>query len=669
MHASPPASAPPISLKFPRVFPRPKSDSGIWSWIGTVDHKRIGTLYAITSFMWFLVGGIEALLMRVQLSQAEASLIDPELFNQLFTMHGTTMVFLVVMPLSAAFFNWLIPLQIGARDVAFPRLNALSYWIFLFGSLLLNFSWIVGDAPNGGWFGYAPNSHLAYNPTDGMTYWVLGLNVLGIASIAAGLNFIVTILNMRAPGMTLTKMPVFVWMTFITSVLIVLALPVLTVALIQLQVDRLFLTNFFNPVAGGDPVLWQHMFWLFGHPEVYILILPAMGIVSEILPVFSRKPVFGYSFLIFAGVAIGFMGWFVWSHHMFTVGLGPAANSAFAITTMAIAIPTGIKIFNWIATMWGGSVRLSTAMLFAISFIAMFTIGGLSGVMHAAVPSDAQQQDTYFVVAHFHYVLFGGAIMAIFGGIYFWWPKATGWLLNEKWGKANWALMLIGFNLQFAPQHWLGLDGMPRRIYTYAENMGWENTNMYASAGGFLMAASVLLFMINVVVSARQRKLAGDDPWDGRTLEWSISSPPPHYNFAEIPTVQHRDDFWFKKHPELVAEYYEHDEHDETRAVPSGAQVDDEVDEHVAEDHHAGSDHGGYGDDDHGHGIHLPDMSYYPFILALGITIIAALMLVVQGWRFVPTMLVLAPGIVILLWGLLGWSFEPVNDPDESHAH
>ena len=669
MHASPPASAPPISLKFPRVFPRPKSDSGIWSWIGTVDHKRIGTLYAITSFMWFLVGGIEALLMRVQLSQAEASLIDPELFNQLFTMHGTTMVFLVVMPLSAAFFNWLIPLQIGARDVAFPRLNALSYWIFLFGSLLLNFSWIVGDAPNGGWFGYAPNSHLAYNPTDGMTYWVLGLNVLGIASIAAGLNFIVTILNMRAPGMTLTKMPVFVWMTFITSVLIVLALPVLTVALIQLQVDRLFLTNFFNPVAGGDPVLWQHMFWLFGHPEVYILILPAMGIVSEILPVFSRKPVFGYSFLIFAGVAIGFMGWFVWSHHMFTVGLGPAANSAFAITTMAIAIPTGIKIFNWIATMWGGSVRLSTAMLFAISFIAMFTIGGLSGVMHAAVPSDAQQQDTYFVVAHFHYVLFGGAIMAIFGGIYFWWPKATGWLLNEKWGKANWALMLIGFNLQFAPQHWLGLDGMPRRIYTYAENMGWENTNMYASAGGFLMAASVLLFMINVVVSARQRKLAGDDPWDGRTLEWSISSPPPHYNFAEIPTVQHRDDYWFKKHPELVAEYYEHDEHDETRAVPSGAQVDDEVDEHVAEDHHAGSGYGGHGDDDHGHGIHLPDMSYYPFILALGITIIAALMLVVQGWRFVPTMLVLAPGIVILLWGLLGWSFEPVNDPDESHAH
>ncbi|CAI8035852.1 Cytochrome c oxidase subunit 1 [Geodia barretti] len=459
----PGSSSGPISLSFPRFIPRPKSEYSIWSWIATVDHKRIGTLYAVTSFLWFIVGGIEALLMRVQLSQADSTLIDPELFNQLFTMHGTTMVFLVVMPLSAAFFNWLIPLQIGARDVAFPRLNALSYWIFLFGSLFLNFSWFIGDAPNGGWFGYAPNSHVAFNPTNGMNFWVIGLNILGVASIAAGLNFIVTILNMRAPGMSLTKMPVFTWMTFVTS--------------------TAYGSHFYNTAAGGDPVLWQHVFWLFGHPEVYILILPAMGIVSEILPVFSRKPLFGYTFLVFAGVAIGFMGWFVWSHHMFTVGLGPAANSAFAISTMAIAIPTGIKIFNWIATMWGGSIRFSTAMLFAISFIAMFTIGGLSGVMHASVPTDAQQQDTYFVVAHFHYVLFGGAIMAIFGGIYFWWPKATGYMLSEKLGKINFYIMFIGFNLQFAPQHWLGLDGMPRRIFTYAENMGWENTNMIASAG------------------------------------------------------------------------------------------------------------------------------------------------------------------------------------------
>ena len=584
--------------------------------------------------------------------------MDPELYNQLFTMHGTTMVFLVVMPLSAAFFNWLVPLQIGARDVAFPRLNALSFWIFLFGSLFLNFSWFVGDAPNGGWFGYAPNSHTAYNPTDGMTYWVIGLNILGIASIAAGLNFIVTILNMRAPGMTLTKMPVFTWMTFVTSVLIVLALPVLTVALIQLQVDRLYGTHFYNTAAGGDPVLWQHVFWLFGHPEVYILILPAMGIVSEILPVFSRKPLFGYSFLVFAGVAIGFMGWFVWSHHMFTVGLGPAANSAFAISTMAIAIPTGVKIFNWIGTMWGGSIRFSTAMLFAISFIAMFTIGGLSGVMHASVPSDAQQQDTYFVVAHFHYVLFGGAIMAIFGGIYFWWPKATGYLLNEGLGKLNWLVMLIGFNLQFAPQHWLGLDGMPRRVFTYAENMGWENTNMFATAGGFLMAFSVLLFLINVFYSARKRVPAGDDPWDGRTLEWSISSPPPHYNFAKIPNVEHRDDYWFRKHPELIAEYY-HDEHAGELKAPSGAQFDDVEDDDYQSEAHAEDEHG---EDDHGHGIHLPDMSYYPFILAIGLTIVGAGLM-----TYIP---VIAIGVVVLVWGLLGWSMEPVNDPEpEGSAH
>ncbi len=657
----PGVSGVPTSMRLPRIFPRPTSEYGIWSWISTVDHKRIGTLYAVTSFLWFLVGGIEALIMRVQLSQADSTLIDPELFNQLFTMHGTTMVFLVVMPLSAAFFNWLVPLQIGARDVAFPRLNALSYWIFLFGSLFLNFSWFVGDAPNGGWFGYAPNSHVAFNPTHGMTYWVIGLNILGIASIAAGLNFIVTILNMRAPGMTLTKMPVFTWMTFVTSVLIVLALPVLTVALIQLQVDRLYGTHFYDPAAGGDPVLWQHVFWLFGHPEVYILILPAMGIVSEILPVFSRKPLFGYTFLVFAGVAIGFMGWFVWSHHMFTVGLGPAANSAFAISTMAIAIPTGIKIFNWIGTMWGGSIRFSTAMLFAISFIAMFTIGGLSGVMHASVPTDAQQQDTYFVVAHFHYVLFGGAIMAIFGGIYFWWPKATGYMLSEKLGITNWALMMIGFNLQFAPQHWLGLDGMPRRVFTYAENMGWENTNMYASAGGFLMAFGVLFFLINVFYSARKRVPAGDDPWDGRTLEWSISSPPPHYNFEKIPNVEHRDDWWFTKHPELIAEYY-HDEHAGELKAPSGAQFDDDM----AEDEHAEShvdDH--HGEDDHGHGdIHLPDMSYYPFILAIGLTIIGAGLM-----TWIPVIIV---GVVLLLWGLIGWSMEPVNDPvpeGEAHGH
>jgi len=638
------------SLTFPRLFPRPKADTGIWSWIGTVDHKRIGTLYGITAFIWFIVGGLEALAIRAQLASAENDLIGPEAFNQLFTMHGTTMVFLVIMPLSAAFFNWLIPLQIGARDVAFPRLNAVSFWIFLFGSLIINASWITGNAPNGGWFGYAPNSGTTFNPGLGMTYWVVGLNILGVASIAAGLNFIVTIINMRAPGMGMFKIPIFTWMTLITSVLIVLAMPVLAVAGIQLQTDRVYGTHFFNSLGGGDPVMWQHIFWLFGHPEVYILILPAMGIVSEVLPTFARKPLFGYPFVVFAGAAIAFMGWFVWSHHMFTVGLGPAVNTAFSISTMLIAVPTGVKIFNWLGTLWGGNIRLNTPMLFSISFIAMFTIGGLSGVMHASPPTDSQQQDTYFVVAHFHYVLVGGALLGIFSGIYFWWPKFTGWFLNEKLGIANWFLMMVGFNLTFAPQHWLGMDGMPRRIYTYAENMGWENSNFASSLGGLILGIGILVFMINVLYSKLNKKLAGSDPWDGRTLEWSTTSPPPPHDFDVIPQVKYRDQFWFDKYPETISEYY-HDEPDQE--VPSGAQVD-EVPESEAEALPVVTG----GADDHGDGhsaIHLPDMSYYPFILAFGLAIF--------GVAFVTDGLVLFLGAPFFLWGLLGWSMEPVNDP------
>ena len=643
------------SLTFPRLFPRPKGYAGIWSWIGTVDHKRIGTLYGVTAFIWFLVGGIEALLMRIQLAKAENTFVDPETFNQLFTMHGTTMVFLVIMPLSAAFFNWLIPLQIGARDVAFPRLNAMSFWVFLAGSLIINASWITGNAPNGGWFGYAPYSSVTFNPGMGMTYWIVGLNILGVASIAAGLNFIVTILNMRAPGMSMFKMPVFTWMTLVTSILLVLAMPILAVAGIQLQTDRVYGTRFFNSLGGGDPVMWQHIFWLFGHPEVYILILPAMGIVSEVLPTFSRKPLFGYSFVVFAGVVIGFMGWFVWSHHMFTVGLGPAANSAFAISTMLIGVPTGIKIFNWIGTMWRGNIRLNTAMLFSISFVAMFTIGGLSGVMHAAPTADAQQQDTYFVVAHFHYVLVGGSLLGIFSGIYYWWPKFTGWYLNEKLGIANWALMFIGFNLQFAPLHWVGLDGMPRRIYTYAENMGWEGTNLAASIGGFILGFGVLVFMVNVLVSRMQRKVAPADPWDGRTLEWATSSPPPPHDFDEIPQVEYRDDFWFKKYPETIAEYYGHG--DDDPAVPSGAQLDEAVDEESVPVISGGAYGAEATESEHGHGkIHLPDQSYYPFILSIGLAIF--------GIAFLTDGLVLFAGAPFFIWGLLGWSMEPVNDPE-----
>ena len=623
----------PKQFQLPRIFPRPKSHKGLWYWLATVDHKKIGTMYGLVSFFWFLIGGIEALLIRLQLGQAESSILSPEVYNQMFTMHGTTMVFLVVMPLSAAFFNWIVPLQIGARDVAFPRLNALSLWVFIFGSILMNISWFAGGAPNGGWFGYPPNSSLGFNPGNGITYWIMGLNVLGVASIAAGLNFIVTIINMRAPGLHMMRLPVFTWMTLITSVLIVLALPILAVAGIQLTADRIYGTNFFNSEAGGDPIFWQHIFWLFGHPEVYILILPAMGIVSEVLPTFSRKPLFGYTAIVFAGLVIGFMGWFVWSHHMFTVGLGPAANTAFTVTTMLIAIPTGVKIFNWISTLWGGSIKLNTSMLFSIGFIAMFTIGGLSGVTHAASPSDAQQQDTYYVVAHFHYVLFGGSIFAIFSGIYYWWPKFTGWLLDEKLGITSFILMFIGFNLQFGPMHWVGLNGMPRRIYTYAEDMGWESSNLAATIGGFIIALSVLVFLVNVILSKRKKQNAGGDPWDARTLEWSIASPPPHYNFVEIPKVNNIDDWWYKKYPELL-------EGNNQNIKKQKIEVEDSsnVDESK---------------------IHLPDLSYYPLLIGIGLTIAAL------GVMY--TYALVAIGLVMVFWGSIGWSTEPVNEDSNEH--
>ena len=625
--------AKPKQFQLPRIFPSPKYHKRLLYWLATVDHKKIVTMYGLVSFFWFLVGGIEALLIRLQLGQAESSILSPEVYNQMFTMHGTTMVFLVVMPLSAAFFNWIVPLQIGARDVAFPRLNALSLWVFIFGSILMNISWFAGGAPNGGWFGYPPNSSLGFNPGHGITYWIMGLNILGVASIAAGLNFIVTIINMRAPGLHMMRLPVFTWMTLITSVLIVLALPILAVAGIQLTADRIYGTNFFNSEAGGDPIFWQHIFWLFGHPEVYILILPAMGIVSEVLPTFSRKPLFGYTAIVFAGLVIGFMGWFVWSHHMFTVGLGPAANTAFTVTTMLIAIPTGVKIFNWISTLWGGSIKLNTSMLFSIGFIDMFTIGGMSGVTHAASPSDAQQQDTYYVVAHFHYVLFGGSIFAIFSGIYYWWPKFTGWLLDEKLGITSFILMFIGFNLQFGPMHWVGLNGMPRRIYTYAEDMGWESSNLAATIGGFIIALSVLVFLVNVILSKRKKQNAGGDPWDARTLEWSIASPPPHYNFVEIPKVNNIDDWWYKKYPELL-------EGNNQNIKKQKIEVEDSsnVDESK---------------------IHLPDLSYYPLLIGIGLTIAAL------GVMY--TYALVAIGLVMVFWGSIGWSTEPVNEDSNEH--
>ena len=608
-------------------IPRPTHPTGVWSWLTTIDHKRIGILYGVTAFVLFMSGGVEALLMRLQLAGADQDIVSAEVFNQLFTMHGTTMIFLAIMPMGAAFFNFVIPLQIGARDVAFPRLNAFSYWTFLAGAIILKFSWFMGGATNAGWFGYAPLTGMEANPGHGIDLWIISLQVLGIASLAAAFNFIVTIINMRAPGMSLMRMPLFAWMTLVTAILLVLAFPVITVALIELMFDRAFGTNFFVVANGANPVLWQHLFWVFGHPEVYILILPAMGIVSEIVPTFSKKPLFGYSTVVLAGVIIAFMGWMVWSHHMFTVGLGPVATSVFTITTMAIAVPTGIKIFNWIGTMWKGSMEFRTPMLFAIGFIVLFTIGGISGIMHSMSSSDAQQQDTYFVVAHIHYVLFTGAIFALVGGIYYWFPKFTGRMYNEAMGKVTFWAMFIASNITFFPMHFVGMDGMPRRIYTYGDEMGWSFWNGVSSVGAALLALSMLLFVYNIVKGWRSGEPAGDDPWDARTLEWSISSPPPEYNFETIPTVYGRDEWWEQKRTPV------------RRAVPVG---------------------GGSGEDE-GHDIHLPQPSYWPLVVSIG--------LLIGGYGLVFNFAVAVVGGLIGMFAVYAWSFEPVNEPDEGSGH
>ncbi len=578
----------------------------------------------------FLSGGIEATLMRIQLAGPELDIVSAAVYNQLFTMHGTTMIFLAIMPLSAAFFNFVIPLQIGARDVAFPRLNAFSYWTFLGGALMLKLSWI-GGATDAGWFGYAPLTSITQNPGTGIDFWIISLQVLGVASLAASFNFIVTIINMRAPGMSMMRMPLFTWMSFITAILLVLAFPVITVALIELTFDRYFAFNFFNVANGGSVVLWQHLFWVFGHPEVYILILPAMGIVSEVLPVFSKKPLFGYTTVVLAGAIIAFMGWMVWSHHMFTVGLGAVANAVFTVTTMLIAVPTGIKVFNWIGTIWGGSLKLNTPMLFSLGFIAMFLLGGVSGVMHAVSASDAQQQDTYFIPAHIHYVLFGGAIMAILSGIYYWFPKYSGKMYSEKLGKISFWLIMIGQNVTFFPMHFVGLDGMPRRIYTYVEGMGWEMWNGVATGGVFILILGFLFVLHNIGYHWKNGKQAPGDPWDGRTLEWSIPSPPPEYNFKEIPVVKGIDDWWITK------------QGSPQRSVPTS---------------------GGSGDEEHD--IHLPQPSYWPMVSAIGLFISAYG--VVFNDLIVPWGLATI-GLVIGFIGVYAWSLEPVNDPDENSTH
>ncbi|HEX8394322.1 MAG TPA: cytochrome c oxidase subunit I [Longimicrobium sp.] len=634
------------------AHPEPR---GLWSWITTVDHKRIGILYGATAFFFFLVGGLEALLIRVQLAVPNNDFVSADLYNQLFTVHALTMIFGALMPLTAALFNYMVPLQIGARDVAFPRLNALSYWIYLFGVLFFNTGMLLQVGPNSGWFAYAPITTRQFSPGLNMDFYVLGLQILGLSSILASLNFIVTIVNMRAPGMRLMRMPIFTWMTLITNVLIVTAMAVFTIAVTELMFDRVFGSAFYDINKGADPLLWQHLFWMFGHPEVYILILPIMGMVSEVIPTFSRKPLFGYNVMVFSGVLIGWLGWGVWSHHMFATGMGPIADSFFALSTMLIAIPTGIKIFNWLGTLWGGSIRFTTAMLFSLAFLAMFTVGGISGVMHAAAPSDLQQTDTYFVVAHIHYVFFGGTVLGLWSGIYYWYPKVFGRLLSERAGQAHFWLTLIGMNITFFPMHFLGMLGMPRRIFTYGDNMGFNEMNALISAGSFILALGTLVFAVNLALSWKFGRKAGANPWGAATLEWSIPSPPPVYNFARIPVVHSRMPLW---------------EGDAGRqaGIPRG-RTEEETEQVTLLGHKVGevadpeSDVNKMSPDQ---AIHLPPPSYWPIILAAGISMIFIGLLFrhMEGalhnlWYMTPA------GALLTVVAIYAWAFEPGH----SHEH
>ncbi|MGB2991092.1 MAG: cytochrome c oxidase subunit I [Paenisporosarcina sp.] len=518
----------------------------LWDYLTTVDHKKIAILYLVTGGFFFIVGGIEAMLIRIQLAKPDNDFVSAGLYNEIITMHGTTMIFLAAMPLLFAFMNAVVPLQIGARDVAFPFLNSLGFWMFFFGGIFLNLSWFMGGAPDAGWTSYASLS--IASPGHGIDFYALGLQISGGGTLIAGINFLVTIINMRAPGMTYMRMPLFTWSTFVASALILFAFPPLTVGLFFMIFDRMFGGNFFDHTMGGNSVIWEHLFWIFGHPEVYILILPAFGIFSEIFATFSRKRLFGYSAMVFATVLIGFLGFMVWAHHMFTTGMGPTANAIFAVATMAIAVPTGVKIFNWLLTMWGGSIKFTTAMLYAVAFIPMFVAGGVTGVMQASAPLDYQLHDSYFIVAHFHYVIVGGTVLGLLAGLHFYWPLMFNTMLDETLGKITFWLFLFGFNLTFFIQHFLGLLGMPRRVFTYGPDQGWDLFNLISSIGAIFMALAVTILVVNIVKTIMQNKAVGRDPWgDGRTLEWAIPQPVPFYNFKQTPLVRGLDAFWIEK--------------------------------------------------------------------------------------------------------------------------
>ena len=530
-------------------------ESAAWTavlhdWVVTVDHKKVGILYVLMAVAFLIIGGCEAILIRLQLFWPRSTLVGPDTFNGLFTMHGTTMVFFVGMPILTGIANYMVPLMIGARDMAFPRLNALGFWATLFGGLLVYFSFVTGAAPTMGWFAYAPLTEHAFARSSATDFWALGLIVSGIGTLAVAVNFVATIMGLRAPGMTVRKLPFFVWTMLWTSVQILFAIPPLTATLVMILLDRNLGAHFFDVQSGGSAYLWQHLFWFFGHPEVYILILPVFGMVSEVVPVFSRKVLFGYEFMAVATAAIAFISLGVWAHHMFAVGMSRTVNLYFAAASLLISIPTGIKFFNWLATMYGGRISFAPPMLFAFGFLSMFLIGGLTGIMLAIVPFNYQLTDTYFVVGHFHWVLIGGTLFGTFAGIHYWYPKVTGRMLSVRLARWQFWLLFIGFMLTFGPMHIAGILGMPRRIYTYDAARGWAIWNQLTTAGAIVQVPSYAIFVYNLIVSLWKGKPAGDDPWDAWTLEWATASPPPPYNFEEVPVVHSRRPLWDLKHPD-----------------------------------------------------------------------------------------------------------------------
>ena len=637
------AEPPEVAAEPPGPEPEQHEARGLLAFVTTTDHKRIGVAYMVTAFAFFLIGGALAGIIRTELFSPGNDVVSQGRYNEVFTMHGTIMMFLFIGPFAFGLANYFVPLQIGAKDMAFPRLNAMSYWLYLFGGVTLLASFLTADgAADFGWTGYAPLSDIVRSPGIGADLWIMSIVLTGLSGIFTAVNVVATVIAMRAPGMRMFRMPIFTWNMLVTSVLVLIAFPVITAAGAMLFIDRALGGHIYDADFGGSAILWQHLFWFMGHPEVYIVVLPYFGIITEVIPVFSWRPVFGYAGIVFATITIAILSTGVWAHHMFATGLGDIANAAFATGSFLIGVPTGVKIFNWIGTTWGGSLRFRVPMLFALGFIAQFIIGGISGITLASPPVDWQQTDTYYVVAHIHYVLFGGSIFGLFAGIYYWWPKMFGRMLDEGLGKAHFWLGVIGFNLAFFPMHWLGTEGMPRRIYTYFPGQGFEVWNLMATLGSYILGLSVLVMLVNVWVTWRrpQTEPVGDNPWEAATLEWATTSPPPAYNFETVPVVYSRYPLWEDRDPHLT-----HGAAAPRTNVDPGSHPQDAL-ASTAEGEQ------GHGAGEAGHAFHLPNPTIFPIITAFGLVLIAFALL------FAPPILKLTfvvSGLVYIVVSVYGW--------------